>query len=62
MKCNVINTPQLDNSVELTSFKNGKFAVKYGKQYTSNLNHYEASLELGSCIMHSLQCAGNMED
>ena len=62
MKRIVFDNMKLDTEVELTSYKNGKFAVKYGKQFTSNLDYAEACSELGSCILHSLTCAGNMED
>ena len=62
MKHIVFDTEKLDTEVHLTSYKNGKFAVKYGMQVTRNLDYSDACSELGACIMHSLTCAGNIED
>lgn len=37
------------------------FAVRYWKQYKDRLTYEEASKELGSCILHALGCAGNLD-
>ncbi len=59
MKVTKVTT--FDHDVTLKSFANGTFAVVYGKQVTKCEDFNSASLELGSCIIHSMQCAGLIE-
>jgi len=39
----------------------GLFTVVYGEQRTSGLTYAAAAKEYGECLMHSLQCAGQLE-
>lgn len=47
--------------IQLTKQGKDKYTVIYGKQVTKDLNHTQASHELGECIMHALQCDGKLD-
>lgn len=48
--------------VRLYRRENGLFDVHYGAEKHSNLFYREAAQEFGQCVMHSLQCAGQLDD
>jgi hypothetical protein len=39
----------------------GFFAVQYGEQRKERLDYMQAAHELGECLMHQLQCAGELD-
>ncbi|WPH18247.1 hypothetical protein [Variovorax paradoxus] len=39
-----------------------RFAVVYGEQRKTGLSYAAAAREYGECLMHSLQCAGQLAD
>lgn len=58
----------MDNDVTLFQHETGYlqrkqyFKVVYGKEVHSKLTYSQACNELGQCIMHSLACAGKIEE
>ena len=56
-------TENLDYEVEVKSFADGLFTVRYGKgKPHTDLDYVGACAALGECLMHSMRCAGNIED
>lgn len=52
----------LDIPVTLTRYKPDSYVVQYGAERRECSSYSEAAHELGECLMHSLACAGNMEN
>lgn len=38
-----------------------RYAVRYGKQYRTNLTYVQAAQEFGLCLMHGLTCEGKAD-
>jgi hypothetical protein len=50
-----------DCTVSLHQTGPNRFNVLYGLQVKEGLNYNQAAMEYGSCIMHSLTCAGRID-
>lgn len=51
-----------DYPVKLEVSSKGKFRVTYGAQVCGNLDYAAAAYEYGTCVFHSLCCAGKMDE
>lgn len=51
----------LDTPVALRQ-QGKRFTVEYGNHARTGLSYAEAAEELGECIMHSLACAGKLDN
>lgn len=49
------------HTVALLVEPKGLFTVVYGEQRRTGLTYAAAAKEYGECLMHSLQCAGQLE-
>lgn len=53
---------RLDFPVKLEQRGRDSFRVTYGLQVKDHLDYASAELELGLCLMHSLACAGHLDN
>lgn len=53
--------PKAKALISLARYNNGKFVVTYGDQVSERLSYYEASQELGGCLMHHLASEGLLD-
>lgn len=48
-------------NIQLRKRSANNFTVVYGAQVKPSLTYYEATHELGACIMHALACEGRLD-
>ena len=51
-----------DHEVSLYQCINGEFFVAYGEQNSRRLDYANAAKEFGECVLHSLGCAGKLDN
>ncbi len=53
-----------DGDFEVSLFQTGfdRFIVQYGSQVKRTMDYAEAGAEFGLCVMHSLACAGKLDN
>ena len=63
MKTITFSIEEMDVTVQLKQYaSNGRFKVVYGLQESDKLTYSEACGQLGECLLHSLSCAGSIDN
>jgi hypothetical protein len=64
MSVQVCYESTVEGQATVTLLQHGcnKFSVQYGKQSTGITDYNRAAMNLGSCLMHALACAGKVDN